>query len=160
MLKAWGLRLAKKVDYKKARVAVARKLAVILHAMRKTNSQFRWSKQAASSENAALTPLAAARPPPGRMARIRQSPVMPSFPYVKPRAWTTSADPPSYTNMRRSRRLTAERTLNPARMRPRDQMKNNVPPLIREPPRLENLTGGGQSADAHPQFYKINVQKG
>ena len=36
-LKAWGLRLAKTVGFKKARVAVARKLAVILHAMWKTN---------------------------------------------------------------------------------------------------------------------------
>ena len=30
-LKAWGLRLAKRCGFKKARVAVARKLAVILH---------------------------------------------------------------------------------------------------------------------------------
>jgi hypothetical protein len=29
--------------FKKARVAVARKLAVILHAMWKTNTPFRWS---------------------------------------------------------------------------------------------------------------------
>jgi len=36
-LKAWGLRLAKKVGFKKAPVAVARKPAVILHAMWKTN---------------------------------------------------------------------------------------------------------------------------
>jgi transposase len=46
-LKAWGLRLAKKVGFKKARVAVARKLAVILHAMGKTNTAFRWSPVAA-----------------------------------------------------------------------------------------------------------------
>ena len=46
-LKAWGLRLAKKVGFKKARVGVARKLAVILHAMWKTNTQFRWSAVAA-----------------------------------------------------------------------------------------------------------------
>lgn len=46
-LKAWGLRLAKKVGFKKARVAVARKLAVILHAMWKTNLPFRWSVAAA-----------------------------------------------------------------------------------------------------------------
>ena len=42
-LKAWGLKLAKAAGFKKARVAVARKLAVILHAMWKTNSPFRWS---------------------------------------------------------------------------------------------------------------------
>lgn len=46
-LKAWGLKLAKKVGFKKARVAVARKLAVILHAMSKTNTPFRWSTAAA-----------------------------------------------------------------------------------------------------------------
>ena len=46
-LKAWGLKLAKAAGFKKARVAVARKLAVILHAMWKTNTEFRWSQQAA-----------------------------------------------------------------------------------------------------------------
>lgn len=46
-LKAWGLKLAKAVGFKKARVAVARKLAVILHAMWKTNSPFRWGAAAA-----------------------------------------------------------------------------------------------------------------
>jgi transposase len=46
-LKAWGLRLAKRSGFKKARVAVARKLAVILHAMWKTNTEFRWSSQIA-----------------------------------------------------------------------------------------------------------------
>jgi len=46
-LKAWGLKLAKAVGFKKARVAVARKLAVILHAMWKTNTPFRWNAAAA-----------------------------------------------------------------------------------------------------------------
>lgn len=41
-LKAWGLRLATKVGLKKARVAVARKLTVVLHAMWKTGTPFRW----------------------------------------------------------------------------------------------------------------------
>ena len=45
-LKAWGLRLAKASGFKRAKVAVARKLAVILHAMWKTNAPFRWSKAA------------------------------------------------------------------------------------------------------------------
>lgn len=40
-LKAWGLRIAKAAGFKKAKVAVARKLAVILHAMWKTNEPFR-----------------------------------------------------------------------------------------------------------------------
>ena len=46
-LKAWGLKLAKKVGFRKARIAVARKLVVILHAMWKTNTPFRWSANAA-----------------------------------------------------------------------------------------------------------------
>ena len=42
-LKAWGTRLAKRVGAKKATVAVARKLSVILHCMWKDGSEFRWS---------------------------------------------------------------------------------------------------------------------
>jgi transposase len=45
-LKAWGLRLAKRVGMQKAKVAVARKLAVILHRMWKDGSDFRWGKEA------------------------------------------------------------------------------------------------------------------
>lgn len=46
-LKAWGLRIAKSGGFKKAKVAVARKLAVILHAMWKTNEPFRYAAAAA-----------------------------------------------------------------------------------------------------------------
>ena len=46
-LKAWGLKLASVSGFKKARIAVARKIAVILHAMWKTNTPFRWSSAAA-----------------------------------------------------------------------------------------------------------------
>lgn len=42
-LKVWGLRIAKAAGFKKAKVAVARKLAVILHAMWKTNEPFRYT---------------------------------------------------------------------------------------------------------------------
>ena len=42
-LKAWGLRLAKRVGYKKAKVAVARKMAVILHRMWLDATPSRWS---------------------------------------------------------------------------------------------------------------------
>ncbi len=42
-LKAWGLRLAKRIGFKKAKVAVARKLAVILHRMWRDGSDFQWS---------------------------------------------------------------------------------------------------------------------
>jgi transposase len=46
-LKAWGLQLVQASGFKKARVAVARKLAVVLHAMWKTQSPFRWGEAAA-----------------------------------------------------------------------------------------------------------------
>lgn len=42
-LKAWGLRIAKPSGMKKAAVAVARKLAVIMHRMWIDGSAFRWS---------------------------------------------------------------------------------------------------------------------
>jgi transposase len=45
--KAWGLRLAKRSGMKKAKIAVARKLAVIMHRMWLDSSAFRWSAKAA-----------------------------------------------------------------------------------------------------------------
>lgn len=44
-LKSWGLRLKKKKSAKKAKVAVARKLAVILLAMWRTSEAFRWPQE-------------------------------------------------------------------------------------------------------------------
>lgn len=44
-LKAWGTRLAKRVGSKKATVAVARKLAVILHRLLRDGTEFRWSAE-------------------------------------------------------------------------------------------------------------------
>jgi transposase len=43
VLKAWGTRLAKRIGSRKATVAVARKLSVILHRMLRDGSAFRWS---------------------------------------------------------------------------------------------------------------------
>ena len=43
-LKSWGLRIAKRSGMSKARVAVARKLAVIMHQMWLTGEAFRWSE--------------------------------------------------------------------------------------------------------------------
>jgi transposase len=45
-LKVWGLKLAKRSGMTKARVAVARKLAVIMHRMLITGETFRWSNAA------------------------------------------------------------------------------------------------------------------
>jgi len=47
-LRAWGMSIAKRRGMARARVAVARKLAVILHRMWADGSEFRWGKQAAA----------------------------------------------------------------------------------------------------------------
>jgi len=48
-LKAWGIRIAKRSGLRKAKVAVARKLAVILHRMWIEGTEFKWlSKEAAN----------------------------------------------------------------------------------------------------------------
>ncbi len=44
-LKAWGHRLWKRVGFKKAKIAVARKLAVILHRMWRDGTDFIWSSK-------------------------------------------------------------------------------------------------------------------
>jgi transposase len=44
-LRAWGMNVAKRRGMARARVAVARKLAVILHRMWADSSEFRWGKQ-------------------------------------------------------------------------------------------------------------------
>ncbi len=44
-LKAWGHRLWKRIGFKKAKIAVARKLAVILHRMWRDGSDFIWSSK-------------------------------------------------------------------------------------------------------------------
>jgi transposase len=44
-LKAWGMRLAKRSSLRKAKVAFARKLAVILHRMWMDGTDFNWSSK-------------------------------------------------------------------------------------------------------------------
>ena len=48
-LKAWGMRLAKRNGLRKATVAVARKLAVILHRMWIDGTEFNWSTKKAAA---------------------------------------------------------------------------------------------------------------
>ena len=48
-LKAWGTRLAKRNGLRKAKVAVARKLAVILHRMWNDGTEFSWSTKKAAA---------------------------------------------------------------------------------------------------------------
>jgi transposase len=47
-LKAWGIKVAKRTGLRKAKVAVARKLALILHRMWIDGTEFKWSKEAAN----------------------------------------------------------------------------------------------------------------
>jgi transposase len=47
-LKSWGLRVARRSGMKKARVVVARKLAVILHSMWRSQSPFKWVAEKAA----------------------------------------------------------------------------------------------------------------
>jgi transposase len=48
-LKAWGVRLARRIGGKKARVALARKLAVLMHRVWTDGTEFRWTEEAASA---------------------------------------------------------------------------------------------------------------
>src|SRR5712671_930017 len=51
-LKSWGVRLAKRSGLRKAKVAVARKLAVILHRMWIEGTEFNWSSKEAANQPA------------------------------------------------------------------------------------------------------------
>ncbi len=48
-LKAWGHRLWKRIGFKKAKIAVARKLAVVLHRMWRDGTDFIWSNKEAAA---------------------------------------------------------------------------------------------------------------
>lgn len=45
-LKAWGMRIVKRSNLKKAKIAIARKLAVVMHRMWKDNAPFEWTAKA------------------------------------------------------------------------------------------------------------------
>jgi transposase len=56
-LKAWGLKIAKTRGHKRACVAVARKLAVIMHAMWRDGSEFRFKEpKAPTGRTATVAP--------------------------------------------------------------------------------------------------------
>ena len=50
-LKVWGLKIAARRGHKRACVAVARKLAVIMHAMWRDGSEFRFKADAAAKKH-------------------------------------------------------------------------------------------------------------
>ena len=47
-VKAWAIRMAKRSGAKKAKVALARKLAILLHRLWRDGTTFRWTKEAAA----------------------------------------------------------------------------------------------------------------
>lgn len=44
-LQAWGLRLVKRIGLKKAKVAIARKMAIVLHCIWSDGTEFDWGEQ-------------------------------------------------------------------------------------------------------------------
>ena len=50
-LKAWGMKLAKRIGMKKAKVAIARKIAVILHCIWVDGTSFEWGQQRRRDRN-------------------------------------------------------------------------------------------------------------
>jgi transposase len=52
VLKAWGMGVAKRSGLRKAKVAVARKLAVILHRMWADGTEFKWSSKEVATQPA------------------------------------------------------------------------------------------------------------
>ena len=49
LLKAWGLKIARHRGMKRAIVAVARRLAVIMHRMWVDGTEFRWTREEATA---------------------------------------------------------------------------------------------------------------
>ena len=52
VLKAWAMRVAKRSGLRKAKVAVARKLAVILHRKWVDGTEFKWSSKEVATQPA------------------------------------------------------------------------------------------------------------
>ena len=118
-LKAWGIRLAKRSGLRKAKVAVARKLAVILHRMWVDGTGFKWSSKETADQTAKTTEFPPIRSagrnvPAGTLALVRSLLVL-----------RCSREQNALHTLIHHRHLmpscgghapTAERTLNPARM--------------------------------------------
>ena len=105
-LKAWGIRLAKRSGLRKAKVAVARKLAVILHRMWIEGTEFKWSsKEAAISLHSRTNefPPTSGRECPCRDAGVGE--IAPGFAMLERAKRASHIDPPasSYAIMRRAR---------------------------------------------------------
>ncbi len=105
-LKAWGHRLWKRIGFKKAKIAVARKLAVLLHRMWRDGTDFIWSSKE----------MAAWKNPPPRVPRERKrcpcrdggvGEIGPGFARLHRAKRDSHIDPPTSSNaiMQRARPL-------------------------------------------------------
>jgi len=116
-LKAWGIRLAKRSGLRKAKVAVARKLAVILHRMWVEGTEFKWSLKEAANQPAGQPSSrrpAGANVPAGTLALVRSLLVLRCS--REQNALHTLIHQRHPTPSCGGHAPTAERTLHPARM--------------------------------------------
>jgi transposase IS116/IS110/IS902 family protein len=109
-LKAWGIRLAKRSGLRKAKVAVARKLAVILHRMWVEGRLPTRQRKTIESRQ----PAAGANLPAGTLALVRSPLALRCS--KKASALHTLIRQRHPTPLCRGHAPTAERTMNPARM--------------------------------------------
>ena len=116
-LKAWGIRLAKRSGLRKAKVAVARKLAVILHRMWIDGTDFQWSSKDAADQpvqrRTSSRRPAGANVPAGTLALVR-SPL--ALRWKEQSALHTLIRQRHLTPSCGGHAPTAERTMDPARM--------------------------------------------
>jgi transposase len=140
-LKAWGIRLAKRSGLRKAKVAVARKLAVILHRMWIDGTEFKWSSKETPTKQHSKTiefpPTAGGNQGPCRDAGVGA--IAPGFAMLKKAsALHTLIRQRHPTPSCGEHAPTAERTLNPARTFWRD---------LTAGPELENSQGHSRRSD-------------
>ena len=140
-LKAWGIRLAKRSGLRKAKVAVARKLAVILHRMWIDGTEFNWSSKEARSSTCITGQPSSRRPagdnvPAGTLAVVRSLLVLRCS--REQNALHTLIHQRHPTPSCGGHAPTAERTVHPARMfkeslTPRPELENDQDPERNSP---------------------------
>jgi hypothetical protein len=123
-LKAWGVRLAKRSGLRKAKVAVARKLAVIQCGSKAPNSNGHPRRPLISLHKCRIPPTSGSERP-CRDAGVGE--IAPGYAMLKRAKRASHIHPPasSYAIMRRAA-PTAERTMDPAT--PRPELENSQDP--------------------------------
>ena len=104
-LKAWGTRLARRIGSKKARVAIARKIAVILQCIWTDGTEFWWIKEAAQASSSSTPKLRDAETLPrlGRRVEMTASRLLPIILVWKKGRFTRCSVSPLTPKMRRPR---------------------------------------------------------